>query len=78
MSFWDKLDKVTAFFNSIANVSEAKSKKAKITSNKSIEKKIGKLEKSLHKHLIINIIVATVFFILGLATPMIISYFHSP
>ena len=60
---------------SIATIKKANTKKSQTTSIKKLDKKIGKLEKSLTKHLIINILIATFFFILGLATPSLISYF---
>ena len=60
---------------SIATIKKANTKKSQTASIKKLDKKIGKLEKSLTKHLIINILVATFFFILGLTTPSLISYF---
>ncbi|MBI1829148.1 MAG: hypothetical protein HY222_07500 [Thaumarchaeota archaeon] len=75
MSLKEYAEYFSNILKSLATIKQANVKKIQTASIKKLDKKVDKLEKSLKKHLIINIVVATVFFVLGLLTPTIISYF---
>lgn len=61
---------------SYATIKKTNVAKTRTETIKKLDKKITKLEKSQNKQFLINIIIATVFFVLGLAFPIIISYFN--
>jgi len=77
MSLLEYLKELSKIYTSYVTSKKTNTKKSQTASIKRLDKKVGNLEKSLNKHLLINILVATVFFILGLLAPTIFSYFSN-
>ena len=75
MSLKEYAEYLSNILKSWATIKQSNVKKSQTASLRKLDRKVDKLEKSLKKHLIINIIVAGIFFVLGLLSSTIFSYF---
>jgi hypothetical protein len=77
MNLIEVLKECSKILTSYAVIKKANTKKSQTASLRKLDKKVENLGKSLSRQFLINIIIATVFFILGLLAPTLLPYFSN-